>query len=89
MFYHSSITQKGQATIPLPIRQLLGLKTGQIVIFEKRGEEVILKNQQKLIEQLYGSLKPRVKVKYTDKKADKAIGEFIAQEYRQKYGQTA
>lgn len=81
MFYHSSLTQKGQATIPVPIRQFLGLKPGQVVTFEKRGEDILLQNQQKLIEELYGSLKPRVKVKYSDKKADEAIGKMLAEEY--------
>ncbi|MBI2334197.1 AbrB/MazE/SpoVT family DNA-binding domain-containing protein [Candidatus Daviesbacteria bacterium] len=81
MFYHSSLTQKGQATIPVPIRQFLGLKPGQVVTFEKRGEDILLQNQQKLIEELYGSLKPKVKVKYSDKKADEAIGKMLAEEY--------
>lgn len=79
--YTSTLTSKGQATIPAPVREFLGLKPGQKVTYEKRGEEIILKNQDKLIEELYGSLKPKVKVKYTDKKADEAIGRMLAEEY--------
>lgn len=83
--YSSTLTTKGQATIPAPIRDFLGLKPGQRVTYEKRGEEVILINQIKLINELYGSLKPKVKVKYTDKKADKAVMEFVAKEYLKKF----
>lgn len=79
--YYSTLTTKGQATIPAPIRQFLGLKPGQKVIYEKRGEEVVLINQTKLINELYGSLKPKVKVKYSDKKADEAIGKMLGEEY--------
>lgn len=79
--YSSTLTSKGQATIPAPIREFLGLIPGQKVTYERRGEEVVLINQIKLINELYGSLKPRVKVKYSDKMADEAIGKMLGEEY--------
>lgn len=79
--YSSTLTSKGQSTIPSPIREFLNLKPGQRVIYEKRGDEVVLINQTKLVNELYGSLKPVVKVKYTDKLANEAIGKFLAEEY--------
>lgn len=85
MIYSSTVTTKGQATIPAPIREFLGLKPGQKVTYQKRGEEVLLINQIKLVNELYGSLKPRIKVKYTDRKADKAVMAFVAKEYLKKF----
>jgi len=39
----STVTQKGQVTIPKAIRERLGVREGQKVIFIIRGEDVILK----------------------------------------------
>lgn len=84
--YSSTLTSKGQATIPISIRKKLGLVPGQKIIFEEEPRQVTLKNQSKLINELYGSLKPKVKVKYSDKKADAAVGEFLKEQYLRKYG---
>lgn len=86
MIYTSTVTQKGQATIPAPIRAKLGIKPGQKVIFEEQKQQIIIKNQHKLVDELYGSLKPRIKVKYSDKKANAAIGKFLAEQHQHKYG---
>ena len=79
--YTSTVTQKGQATIPAPLRKELGIKTGEKLIFEKNGNGILVKTQSQLVNELYGSLKPRIKVKYSDKIADKAIGKMLGQEY--------
>lgn len=84
--YSSTPTQKGQVTIPAPMRKKYGIKPGRKVIFEDINGQLIIKTHDQLVNELAGSLKPRVKVKYTDKKADKAIGKFLAEEYRKKYG---
>jgi len=39
----STITRKGQVTIPKAIRDRLGVKEGEKVLFVMRGEEVVLK----------------------------------------------
>ena len=39
----SSITQKGQVTIPKKIRDALNLKTNDKVIFVRRGKSIIIK----------------------------------------------
>ena len=39
----STITQKGQVTIPIKIRQALKLKTNDKVIFVRRGDSIIIK----------------------------------------------
>lgn len=64
----TTMTQKGQVTIPAPIRKALGLKRGDQVKFildKKKGARI--KPAKKFsIMSLYGSLKPRVKYKETD-----------------------
>lgn len=83
--YSSTLTSKGQATIPAPIRKKLGLKPGRKILFEERNNQILIKKTLSLSE-LQGSLKPKIKVKYSDKKADVAIGRMLAEEYRKKYG---
>lgn len=79
MFYHSALTEKGQTTIPAPIRQFLGLKPGQIVTFEKQGKDVLVKNQAQLVNELYGSIKTNIK--WDEKKAFEAVGKMLAENY--------
>jgi len=40
----AKVTSKGQITIPVAIRNALGLKEGSKILFFKRGNEVIIKN---------------------------------------------
>jgi len=55
----STVTRKGQITIPKAIRDRLGVKEGEKVIFVLRGEEVVLKIIRGSILDLKGSVKPR------------------------------
>jgi AbrB family looped-hinge helix DNA binding protein len=40
---HSRITKKGQITIPLKFRELLGIKAGEKVLFDLDDDKVVLK----------------------------------------------
>jgi AbrB family looped-hinge helix DNA binding protein len=40
------LTRKGQVTIPLAIREQLGLATGTLVEFEVEGDTVVMRKQQ-------------------------------------------
>ncbi|MBI3103524.1 AbrB/MazE/SpoVT family DNA-binding domain-containing protein [Candidatus Daviesbacteria bacterium] len=64
----TTVTQKGQVTIPSLIRRTLGLKRGDQVKFSLTGKKAAqLKPAKKFsIMSLYGSLKPRIKYKKTD-----------------------
>ena len=64
----TTITQKGQVTIPAPIRKALGLKGGDQVkfIITKKKEVKVKPAKRFSIMSLYGSLKPKVKYKTTD-----------------------
>lgn len=86
--YSSTVTSKGQATIPAPIRKRLGIKTGEKIIFESNGQGVTIKTHIQMVNELAGSLKPKVKVKYTDKMANKAVEKFVAEEYLKFHGKT-
>jgi len=55
----STLTRKGQVTIPKEIRERLGAKEGERVIFVPRGEEIVLKVIHGTILDLKGSVKAR------------------------------
>lgn len=54
----STLTRKGQVTIPKAIRDRLGVKEGGEVLFVMRGEEVVLKVLKGTILDLRGSVQP-------------------------------
>lgn len=70
MFYSSSITSKGQATIPLDIRRYLGLEKGDKVVFSFVGDQVRVVAKKTFIN-LKGSIK--TKQKLDDKDWDNKI----------------
>jgi len=55
----STVTRKGQVTIPKHIRDRLGVREGEKVLFVLRGDEVVLKVIHGNILDLKGSIKPR------------------------------
>jgi len=42
----SSISEKGQVTVPKEIREALGLKAGDKVVFISKGEQVFIRKAQ-------------------------------------------
>lgn len=54
----STVTRKGQVTIPKSVRDRLGVKEGEQVFFVVRGDEVMLKVLRGNILDLKGSVKP-------------------------------
>lgn len=80
--YISTVTQKGQTTIPAFIRHKLGIKPKGKVIFEQKGEEFIIKplaDLDSLVDSLYGSLKTNIK--WNKKKAYQAVGKMLAERH--------
>ena len=43
---YSRITKKGQVTIPMKFRDILGIKTGEKVVFDVEEEKITLKKAQ-------------------------------------------
>lgn len=77
----TTITQKGQVTIPVYIRRKLGVESGQKIVFEERGNEVVVKAIPDFLS-LMGSVK--TKVKYDKRKANQVVGKYLAEQHRKK-----
>jgi AbrB family looped-hinge helix DNA binding protein len=67
----SSITSKGQATIPLAIRRRLGLRPGGKVAFVLEKDRVVLKAVKRDIGSAFGLVKAKRRVSLRD--MEKAI----------------
>lgn len=74
----TTITQKGQVTIPAEIRKRLNLKAGDKVIFEKKGDGASL-GRIPDFSSLRGILKS--KKPYNKKAVREVIGKYLAQRY--------
>jgi AbrB family looped-hinge helix DNA binding protein len=85
----TTVTQKGQVTIPAPIRRLLKVKRGdQVAFVVSKKKEVKVKPAKRVsIMSLYGALKPKIKYKKTDdiykiiKKEEQAWPEAAVERY--------
>lgn len=76
--YTSTVTSKGQATIPAPIRKKLGIKPGQKIVFKDSGKDIQIKASVKPAD-LMGILKTNIK--YNKVKARKAVGKMLGERY--------
>ena len=56
---YSTLTRKGQVTIPKPLRDRLGLHLGDRISFHLRGEEIVLKPVHRTILDLQGAVAPK------------------------------
>ncbi|MBI3558994.1 AbrB/MazE/SpoVT family DNA-binding domain-containing protein [Candidatus Gottesmanbacteria bacterium] len=85
MYGTTAVTSKGQNTIPEELRLLLHIQTGDRILYRQAdlikkqyvAEVVSTKN---IVEELFGSLNPRGKIKYVPieiarKEAGKLLGE--------------
>ena len=66
----SSLTQKGQVTIPIFLRDMLRLIPGDRVVFEAEADFIKLKPAKSSLVSIYGSVKP-LKTKISFKKMRK------------------
>lgn len=55
----SSVTTKGQVTIPVELREKLGIKPGDRVGFIEDGDRIVLQRQETAIEAVFGIVKAR------------------------------
>ena len=53
----SSVTTKGQVTIPIELREKLGIKPGDRVGFVDEGDQIVLQRQETAIEAVFGMVK--------------------------------
>lgn len=54
---HSTITSKGQTTLPASIRRALHLKAGDRILYEVQGDSVLIRPQPGAMA-VFGALKP-------------------------------
>lgn len=82
MQFSTTVTQKGQATIPAPIRKKLGIKPNSKVVFElNEKNEAVIKPIPDFLT-LRGSLKTDKPFDIED--MDKAVEEAVVKEYVKK-----
>jgi AbrB family looped-hinge helix DNA binding protein len=65
----AKITSKGQVTIPVEVREALGLKRGDLLAFEVRAEYVVVRKRPSLAEVLekHKELLPPRRLRYATK----------------------
>lgn len=54
---HSTLTSKGQTTLPSRIRKALHLKAGDKILYEIKGDEVVIRPSPGAM-MVFGALKP-------------------------------
>jgi AbrB family looped-hinge helix DNA binding protein len=76
----STITSKGQLTIPVEVRRMLGLKRGDKVVFQLEGREVRLAPADSRLAAGYQSI-PALGEARTWAQIEQAVAEERAEEY--------
>jgi AbrB family looped-hinge helix DNA binding protein len=82
----TTVTTKGQTTIPEEVRELLDIRVGDKVVFKEadpQKKQVVIEviSKENIIDELYGSLK--TSVPYADMKTvRKKIGKILAKKYK-------
>jgi AbrB family looped-hinge helix DNA binding protein len=76
----AKITSKGQITLPKEVRKTLNVHAGNVVIFEKENDNVVIKPARTLKE-FKGFLKGKGKEDFEEmrKKAKEHVGKRVAQ----------
>ena len=81
--YETTLTEKGQVTIPLEIRRLIGLQPKDKVRFEVDGEVVKISRANSKLMAAYRSIAPRKDLEDAQKmreEIEKGIAEEVASE---------
>ena len=83
MTYTATVTQKGQVTIPLAIRQTLSIKPYEKVVFIEKDNEVIIRQARSVLE-LKASVKSKKPIQFSDELADKSVLKQVKTRYEKK-----
>ncbi len=81
--FETAVTEKGQVTIPIEIRRLLGLHPHDRVHFEVEGDVVKIRRASSKLLQWFGSVAPRNKpedFREVREEFEKAVAEEVASE---------
>jgi len=91
MTHTTTITSKGQMTLPAPFRKKLGLKPGEQVLVELRGKEVVIQKNNWLenLRRIQNENKTYMKKKgikpLTDEELDNAIDDAAKEAAIERY----
>ncbi len=69
----STVTAKGQVTLPKAIRKFLGIQKGDKVLFLKKGKDVIVRSGKRNILDFRGVVKTRKRLKDFTKIREKVM----------------
>ncbi len=81
--FETSVTEKGQVTIPQEIRRIMGLQPRDKVRFKVEGDEVKISRASSKLLQWFGSVTPRNKPEDFEKireEFEKEVAEDVASE---------
>ena len=84
MIYSATLTRTGQITVPKGVREIIGIKPGQKVIFEKKGDKVVLSKRVSdeeffaEIDQIVGKKAKKIATKDKNKPVSKMIKELAS-----------
>lgn len=81
MFYNTTVTKKGQATIPAEIRKKLGIEPYEQITFITINDLVVIKPAKDFLS-LKGSIESNKK--FHNKKTNKSVLEYKKKEYEEK-----
>ncbi len=59
-YYHSTLTRKGQATIPVELREKLGFKEGDTLVWREVDGVISVTSARQHVQRLSGMLKPLI-----------------------------
>jgi antitoxin PrlF len=76
----TTLTSKGQMTLPKSVRDDLNLKPGDKIEVEKRDGKYVLEPRRKNARELFGSLKSAGEKPMTAKEMDEALGRALAED---------
>jgi len=74
MIYTTTLTQKGQVTIPIQIRKYLGINSREKVAFSRLNDKIVISSAKDFLS-LKGSVKSGQK--YSDKEIDEKILSYV------------
>lgn len=69
-----SVTTKGRSTIPAELREKLGIKPGDRIVFVEEDGGIVIRLQQASIESMFGMFKAKRGVSLADMAVARAAG---------------
>ena len=72
MSYHAKLIKGGKVVIPAELRREFGFNDGDSLVFERDGDQLVLKSYQQVVREIQGRVKELIKIPFT-------VDDFIAE----------